>query len=167
MKLAHGANRGTMQTNFDLFAEPVSTPAAALSVGSNSAPVVPTAVSARAQTRTGRTLHPTVASAAAHLSGPTRTRGQLREELLSASVATVKFDAEARELVRISQFIPAGNQCIGLYPGLLVAMGQDLLRELQLDTGVIEWTVVSDQLTSTTAPAAEGEQDDEAERPGA
>ncbi|CAN7375480.1 hypothetical protein [Variovorax sp. LjRoot178] len=89
----------------------------------------------------------------------------MREELLAANVATVKFDAEAGELTRISQFQPAGNQCIGLYPGSLMAIGQAMLRELHLDSGLIEWDVGNDQ--PRCVPAAEFETDGEAERPRA
>lgn len=132
-----------MQTTFDLFAESAPTPAA----------------------RTGRALHPTVDSDGAHPSGAPRTRAQLRDELLAANVATVKFDAEAGELTCISQFQPTGNQCIGLYPGPLMAIGQAMLRELQVDSVPIEWDVASDQPRCVSAPAAEGESDGDAERP--
>lgn len=132
-----------MQTSFDLFAEPAPAPAA----------------------RTGRALHPTVASGGPHPSGAPKTRAQLREELLAANVATVKFDAEAGELTCLSQFQPAGNQCIGLYPGPLVAIGQAMLRELQVDSGLVEWDVASDQPRCVCTPAAEGESDGDAGRP--
>ena len=131
-----------MQSNIDLFAEPA--PAAA---------------------RVGRARHPTVASVGTHPSGAPKTRAQLREELLAANVATVTFEAEAGELTRISQFQPAGNQCIGLYPGPLLATGGAILRELQLDSGLVEWDVLSDQPRCVPVPAAEGESDGDAERP--
>ena len=135
-----------MEATIDLFAEPAPVP-------------VPAA-------RTGRALHPTVASTGLHPSGDApKTRAQLRAELLAANVATVKFDAEAGELTRISQFQPAGNQCIGLYPGPLVAIGRAMLRELQLASGPVEWDVASDQPGCVSAPVAECESDCDAERP--
>ena len=132
-----------MQASIGLFAEPAPTPAA----------------------RAGKARHPTVTSAGPNPSDAPRTRAQLREELLAANVATVKFDAEAGELIRISQFQPAGNQCIGLYPGPLMAIGRAMLLELQLDSGPVEWDVASDQPRCVSAPVAECESDRDAERP--
>lgn len=137
-----------MEATIDLFAAPAPGPVSAA--------------------RIGRALHPTVASTGLHPSGGApKTRAQLREELLAANVATVRFDAEAGELTRISQFQPAGNQCIGLYPGPLVAIGGAMLRELQLDSGLVEWDVESDQPRCAFAPANECEPDGDAEGPRA
>ena len=134
-----------MQASFDLFAEPAPMPSA----------------------RAHKARHPTVATAFSHPYGAPKTRAQLRVELLAANVATVKFDAEAGELTRISQFQPAGNQCIGVYPGPLVAIGQAMLQDLPFGSGLVEWDVASDQPRYVSAPAAEAESDGDAERPRA
>ena len=134
-----------MQASFDLFVEPAPMPA----------------------TRTSRPLHPTVASAVSHPAEVSKTRPGLRSELLAANVATVRFDAQAGELTCISQFQPAGNQCIGLYPGPLVTIGRAMLSDLQLATGAIEWDVVSDQPRCVHVSAAEVEAGNEVERPRA
>lgn len=136
-----------MQASLDLFAEPVPAPTPA--------------------TRTSRPLHPTVASAVSHPAEVVKIRPELRSELLAANVATVKFDVQAGELTRISQFRPAGNQCIGLHPGPLVTIGRAMLSDLRLVTGAIEWEVASDQPSCVHAPAAEGEADNDVERPRA
>ena len=154
-----------MQASFDLFAEPAPVPTAAPLSARSATPPAPVSGPATAPRPAGRTLHPTVASVEGRFQDASKSRAELRAELQAANVATVRFDVQAGELIRISQFQPAGNQCIGLYPGPLVSIGRAMLPELQSDSGLIEWEVASDQPRCVSAPAAEGASDDDAERP--
>lgn len=153
-----------MKPSLDLFDEPTPTPLAPVVLA---APVAsPTLVHAPAAQPPGRTLHPTVAAVEPHLLGAPKSRHELRGDLQAANVATVRFDVQGGELVRISQFVPAGNQCIGLYPGALQAAGRDLATALQLESGVIEWDVASDRQGCLNGSGADVVQDDhEHERP--
>ena len=147
-----------MKLSFDLFGEPTSAPMAAPLAA---APLSPPALEPRpasALRLPGRTLHPTVAAAESHLLGAAKSRVELRRDLQAANVASVRFDVQAGELVRISQFIPAGNQCIGLYPGALQATGRDMVVAMQVESGVIEWDVAGDQPTCLAAPGADVDQ---------
>ena len=156
-----------LSASYDLFDELEATPMAAPSLApliSTSALVPAPGLAAR---RGGRALHPTVAAAESHPPGGPRSRPELRADLQAANVATVRFDVEEGELVRISQFIPAGNQCIGLYPGALQAAGRELVAALQMEFGVIEWDVATDRPKCLDAPGAEGERMEQDERPRA
>lgn len=152
-----------MKLSFDLFGEPTPAPLAApFAAAPLSSPELEPRP-ASALRLPGRTLHPTVAAAESHLLGAPKSRVELRGDLQAANVATVRFDVQAGELVRISQFIPAGNQCIGLYPGALQAAGRDMVAALQVDSGVIEWDVAGDRPTCLAAPGADVDQADQAE----
>ncbi|CAN7769794.1 hypothetical protein LJR290_007464 [Variovorax sp. LjRoot290] len=135
-----------MQASFDLFDEPVPlTP-----------PIAPIQRAAPG-------------SSAPHAFGAPKTRSMFREELQAANVSTVLFDVQAGEVTRVSQFIPAGNQCIGLYPAPLKAVGQDMLVEMQSGSwnGVIEWDVAADRPRYLPVPGADDDQGEPAERPHA
>ena len=135
-----------MQVTFDLFGEPTHSTPTAKSALAASQP------EARAPIRQP------------HPFGAPKTRARFREELQAANVAIVKFEVESGAVIRVSQFIPAGNQCIGLYPEPLKAIGQGMLEEIgplsEPWTGVIEWDVAADQpryfhVCGTDAEAAE------------
>lgn len=155
---------GHMQASFDLLDDLAPTaPAMPLAVRPAGAPT--SAASAAVGGQPARRQHPTVAAAVTHDPGAPRSRTELRGDLQAANVATVRFDVQAGDLVRISQFIPAGNQCIGLYPGPLVSVGRGMVRELQFESGVIEWDVASDLPKCIAAASDEAEQDCDMERP--
>jgi hypothetical protein len=95
--------------------------------------------------------------------GADRSRQAFRKELGSSYVGTVRFDVVDGDVVRVSQFTPAGNQCIGLYPEPLKAIGQVMLLEVLPGShdggwsGVIEWDVPSDQAAPSETQASEQE----------
>jgi hypothetical protein len=135
-----------MQANLDLFDNPVAGPA-------------PAAPPSRAPSQEPES----------HPFGAPKTRARLREELTAANVATVRFDIDAALVTRVSQFIPAGNQCIGLYPEPLKRVGLEMLAELVSQgpwSGAIEWDVAADRPVCLNAQVAD-EPADQFERPGA
>ena len=138
-----------MQASFDLFDETPSTVGPA-------APPEPVRLSRRASTE----LHPF---------GAPKTRAKLRDELEAANVATVRFDVQEGVVTRVSQFIPAGNQCIGLYPEPLKAIGRDMLDQLtprpEAWSGVVEWDVAANRPRCHQPPDTDEEQPESMERP--
>jgi hypothetical protein len=97
-----------------------------------------------------------------HPHGMDRSRRAFREELGTSYVATVRFDVREGDVIRVSQFTPAGNQCIGLYPEPLKAIGRAMLVDVASSdgqttewTGMIEWDVSSDQATFAEAPGSD------------
>ncbi|CAN7783367.1 hypothetical protein LJR175_008316 [Variovorax sp. LjRoot175] len=138
-----------MQASFDLFAE-LAAPAPSHAAGD-----------AVAQPAVQR-----------HPWGAQKTRAGFREDLVAANVATVRFDIRDGGVFRVSQFIPAGNQCIGIYPGPLKAIGQVMLDDLMQGadgvegwTGVIEWDVPGDQARCAEAPSADDDRAPQTDRP--
>lgn len=139
-----------MQSSFDLFEEPTASTASRLPESSADGLI------------------------RRHPRGADKSRGAFRDELLASNVATVRFDVREGEVARVSQFIPAGNQCIGLYPEPLKAIGRAMLTAMVPSaggstewTGVIEWHVSSDQATCAEAQGPDEDQASNPERPRA